>query len=305
MPSEMPDCLCCFSTWQPGDSQFGPGGSFQWFTCAKCGVTALSVYYDEGVVLMTSSCRVNFTETELSYVNGPLMTALRFRHMRLDEAREVLANRYWDRACDTVGVPRGTRVDRVPEDKLQAWREAYRYNEDPQWRNPSESGEAFIPPQVPSTLVAFTRLHGRWRECAREETARLLVPLDPIRIRHDEYWEEVFKALAPLADIKPLMTDNEYCGSRLEPWYQFDVNGALFTVGPRKRVANIRVVFPDGPTPDLSGIAAVARRDDVTFEMGSHGGIIHAWNKFRLVEYLTILIGVAKQRSAVATPASV
>ena len=100
LPEDMPDCLCGARAWQPGGGQMGPGGSSQWFRCDICKRLALEVYYGTGVILMTMLRNPKtFTGTEMDYVNGALTTALRFRERRVEEARAVVENRQWDRAC--------------------------------------------------------------------------------------------------------------------------------------------------------------------------------------------------------------
>lgn len=288
-------CLCRGNRWRPGGASFGPYGSSQWFTCTACGRLALSVYYCTGVFLITRQTGPEqFSESEIAYVNGALMTALRFLEHRKEEARVGVEHRYWDAACDRIGVPRGTEVGEVPEERRKAFRALLSYMDDEEWRNP-RAVAPFVPPQLPATLVAFTGHGGGWERVDPRESAALLVPLDPIRVAHNAFWKEIFESLRPLANFTPIEIPNEYEGSPHQPWYTFEVNGTRFTVGPRHRVSSVSAAFPK--YEDVSEIARVAKRDDVTYEAGSTGArkqvTIHAWDKYRLVEYMSVFMRIA------------
>lgn len=129
------------------------------------------------------------------------------------------------------------------------------------------------------------------------KTVDITVPADPIRVRQDTYFNEVFAKLEDeLGKIERTEVKNEYCCSENEPWYQFSIGKVVFTIGPRKRVIAVKITAPEGINTDAIRNVAQADQTIYTADGGWQSDAIiataievHAWTKEKLVEYLTIL----------------
>lgn len=167
--------------------------------------------------------------------------------------------------------------------------------------------EAPIPPRIPGDEIAVWLLRGRlsehvWRAVDPAETQELPVPPDPIRVRHDAYFKEVFEAVG-LTDTPRTEIPNTYYRDTFnkEPWYEFEVNGFKLVIGPRKRVISMSIAR--GEPFDPSPLTTLGERDNVTYD--ANGGwkskdkqatsaMIHAWNKDKTVEYLRTILQITE-----------
>ncbi len=168
--------------------------------------------------------------------------------------------------------------------------------------------EGMLPPRLPDNLMAWVRRiedepedSDDWLEIDHEFSQSLLIPIDPIRKRHDSYWKEIIDELGVIVKEVP----NRYYKdtNNIEPWYKCDDHlGAEIIFGPRKRVVSLSVYPIDkeevkefGPL-DFTEIRELAASDKVTFNDRGFGGIeIHAWNREKFVEYFRVIEKALKQ----------
>jgi len=201
--------------------------------------------------------------------------------------------------------------------------------------NPDRPDVVYAPDPInlPAGVTAFVSRKGKW-EAAKPLVGKL--PRDPVRVRHDRFYSEVFKAVQDSLGLTFTTTEraNGYYSDKFlsEPWYDFEVAGITFTVGPRKRVTHISFKAP-APV-GYAQLQALAKRDNVTFEVkppwedaaqallqaidkeadnwidqvqaaaykaedeyqGDKGKstevLIHAWDKDKAIEYLTTAIAM-------------
>jgi hypothetical protein len=153
-------------------------------------------------------------------------------------------------------------------------------------------------PQIPDALSVFV-VHGGedqgkyWTELDRDESAKAPLPVDPIAVRHREFWGPVVESTG--AHEIPNQYYNDQ--NNLEPWYEFKVPtlDATIQFGPRKRVLVIRVTGDKDFR--VSKIAELAEKDNTTFyaddqwqpwdaKRARHMEV-HAWGKDKFDSYLS------------------
>lgn len=148
-------------------------------------------------------------------------------------------------------------------------------------------------PQLPPELTAYRWIDKQWVLVDREESQRIPVPVDPIRLKHDKFWRALLEKMGLKDSVKEI--PNRYFDDRqnLEPWFELDHLGTIIRFGPRKRVFAIQVT---SETPfECSGIAKAAKRDDVTFvadevwkpdnRAEAKSIEVHAWGEEKFVSY--------------------
>ena len=238
-------------------------------------------------------------------LNEILLSTWRDRNERLKAAQKPLEDRWWNYACDEIGVPRGTTFEDVPKEKHAQWRAfwALLYENYRAYRVPEGFEKTLIPPQLPQGLAAYilqydTYGKASWEEVTREVSLAQPVPADPIRVRHDKFFSEVFTEVRKNlgCDFTTEYVPNAYCGAKCEPWFRFILGANTLIVGPRKRVTTIRVTAPQGLNTRKIRAAAVKVETTYTADGGWQSDIVtahelevHAWDKKQLVEFLTII----------------
>jgi hypothetical protein len=154
-----------------------------------------------------------------------------------------------------------------------------------------------IPPQLPDELTAYRMTDNQergWVLFDRDICRQTPVPKDPIRVHHDEFWDELLTKM----DLKNCVIEvpNRYYDDHLnlEPWFEFTApGGQVIRFGPRKRVLAIQVT---SEKPFLcEGIAKAAKLDNVTFEADGRWQPwdteeaksieVHAWNEESFTAY--------------------
>ncbi len=163
------------------------------------------------------------------------------------------------------------------------------------------------PLNVPDGVTAYVGRDGEWEHVNPECEASPL-PADPLRVGWDAYFDDVFEqvALATGQTITRTEAPNGYHSDALkaEPWWGFRIRHADFLVGPRKRVINIEFIASE--PVNVTALRDVATADKVTYEANGRYQnqadrarlvTIHAWNKEKLVEYLTLLIKAVVAKS--------
>ncbi len=200
---------------------------------------------------------------------------------------------------DIFGYGQGAFITHHEVDDIQDY-----VNKDliPQWRyNKKHNLKATVPPQLPDRVFLFTRVEEEdgsprsipgWNCFTKATTLGVQPPEDPILTEHRAYWEGIFEHLN-IKDAKEV--ENRYCGSELEPWYEFQINGTFWIVGPRKRVDVIEV---QSPTPlDFVAIRTLATRDNVTQYEDENSFRVHVWNKKKFFEYFYAMLSAVETRS--------
>jgi hypothetical protein len=300
MPDQAPKCLCGTKQWNPGGASFSPGLQSQWFTCSDCGRPAIDIGNGGGHAFIISTAdNGEFPQDGLNWLNSTLLLVWRDVQERLTTARNVIEQEACDTFCKGEGLAQGTKIDGMDEAQTERFRSMWDtlYMDD-RWRKPAGFESQGLPPMVPQCVTVFHPLgDGEWLMIDHTKTVDITVPADPIRVRHDTYFNEVFAKLEDeLGKIERTEVKNEYCGAENEPWYQFSIGKVVFTVGPRKRVIAVKITAPEGINTDA--IRSVAQADQTTYT--ADGGWqsdaiiataieVHAWTKEKLVEYLTIL----------------
>jgi hypothetical protein len=241
----------------------------------------------------------DFPQEGLRWINSTLLLVWRDVLERLTTARNVIEQEAWDDFCKGESLPQGTKVDKMDEGQTKRFRVMRgALCKDDRWCKPAGFENQGLPPKVPQCVTVFHPLDdGEWLMIDHAKTVDIAVPADPIRVRHDAYFNEVFARLEDkLGKIHRTEINNEYCGSENEPWYQFSIGKVVFIIGPRKRVIAVKIIAPEGINTDA--IRTIAQADETTYV--ADGGWqsdaiiataieVHAWTKEKLVEYLTIL----------------
>jgi len=307
LPEQLPTCIFGHKNWRPGGAQLGPGYDQEWFSCHDCGLTALYLSEDGGnlFLILQQLDGDQLTKEISTWLNDTLRVFWRANAAELKKVRDAIETVYWDRACEAVGVPLKTPWHKVPKDKLKRFQEiGGKYTEISEWHKPRGIDLSPIPPKLPVGVTCFI-LKGRdgdrfnWKWVSHEETAQIEVPPDPVRVRHDAYFSEVFETIRKELGIEfvPEEVPNCYCGFKAQPWFQFKIGENTFVVGPRKRVVAILVASQSGLATDEIRKVALDE-DNVTYSPNGkwHGTDavastleVHAWTKEKLIQYLMIL----------------
>lgn len=303
---DLPKCLCGAHDWKEGGASFC-GMEQRWFSCQSCGRPGEFLYASGcgGFVLPTDAG--GDIDAEREYINEVLLVTWRVRGEKAEEARSELVALEWATFCQQHDIPVGTKYSDVPaeieDEKSTFLREI---GERPNYRIPAGFEKAPMPPKLPTALTIFLLIQGasdrdRWEQVKHADTKRLEMPLDPIRVRHDEYHNSFFAFLSEKlgVPIEREEIENQYCGAINQPWFRFKLGEVIFVVGPRKRVAAINVEAPNGIP--VAEIRAAAQGDDVTYSAQDQAGeystdtdfayrvTVHAWDTEQLERYLTIL----------------
>jgi len=160
-----------------------------------------------------------------------------------------------------------------------------------------------VPPRLPRQVTGFFVRDDKYVEVDHQESYKVEIPPDPIRVKHDEFWGGVLKVLG----IEAVETRNRYFpdngnfenAKELEPWYTCEVNGATLLFGPRKRVYSIQV---EREEPfDVAAISKLAEADGTSYwanggwhnhEMPKAKNLdVHAWGRDKLIAYFGLILG--------------
>lgn len=300
MPEKAPKCLCGKKQWTPGGASISSGLQSQWFTCYNCRRPAISIGNGGGhAFIVSKTCSSEFPNDAMNWINDTLLLVWRDVQQRLTAARNVIELEARGAFCKNESLPQGTRIDAMNEAQTERFRAMWDalYKQD-NWRRPPGFEDQGLPPQVPeSVTVLYPTGDGEWKMIDPAETVSIEIPADPIRVRHDAYFNEVFTSLErELGKFERVEVKNEYCGAKNEPWYQFALGSFIFTVGPRKRVITIKVDAPDGINTESIRKAAQADGTTYTADGEWQGDAtvatdieVHAWTKEKLIEYIKII----------------
>lgn len=287
--TDYPNCTCGHNNWQGGGGQIGPGYQFSGRKCGSCGNLAQYVGRDGWWCVLIFPQILG--EAPLDYINTTMMLqarAYQALHEAVNDAKskilfdDLLSQ--WDldpaKGCvhhylDGEYTPEGqthtrsnfeyrdTVGNRLDIDHL-AFQEACRKLDEDNPPRPDVL-RAPDPINLPEGITAYVSRAHQW-DLAKPFVGKL--PKDPRRVRHDRDFLEVFQAVQEATGqaFAPTERKNGYYEDRTnsEPWYEFQIGGTTFTVGPRKRVTHIS--FKAALPVDYSALQALATTDKVTFE---------------------------------------
>ena len=155
-----------------------------------------------------------------------------------------------------------------------------------------------IPPQVPGDEVSVwiqNKVDGEWTWEAVDagRSQEIEVPVDPIKLRHAKLFNEIFEAVG-LANKTRTELPNGYYKDQFknEPWYAIAYGDYTITIGPRKRVINIKMQRKNNEAFDSSVVKALGEKDGVTCKGGpkERECLLHAWGKDKAIEYLGTML---------------
>lgn len=288
----VPPCPFCKADWfHPGSSYLSSGFHQQGFTCSGCGCFVQFLSHQGGNLLAYitrdiceaegegEDATYRFPKRYTDWVDRYLLPTWRDWSEQWETHKET-EWRSWLEEVFFVQFPELTK-EGWPKHTISYHDcppEAQEVYDDQFWEgDKTHSGHRKIglyipppptlkpsayPPQAPRIEGLFLRFHveGEWKDVDFDHSAMLLIPEDPILRRNREFFDEVWAAVEQ--DLPPRTeTQNQYGG--IEPWYTFELGGATFTCGWRKRVVSLQVEYDPGfPT---ACIKALAERDGVTY----------------------------------------
>lgn len=303
---DLPKCLCGAHDWKEGGAIFG-GMEQSGFSCQSCGRPGEFLYASGcGGFLLPTDVGGDI-DAERKYINDVLLVIWRVQGEKAEEARSKLVASEWATFCQQHDLPVGTKYSDVPME-IEGEKSTFlrEIGERPDYRIPAGFEKAPMPPKLPTALTIFLLIQGtsdsdRWEQVKHADTKQLEMPLDPIRVQHDEYHNLFFASLSEKlgVSIEREEIKNQYSGAINQPWFRFKLGEVIFVVGPRERVAAINIEAPNGIS--VAEIRAAAQGDDVTYseqdQMGeyspsaivAHKITVHAWDTEQLERYLIIL----------------
>lgn len=315
---ELPVCDCGRNDFSNRSTSLGPGYYNATHRCQACQTLAWVLSSDAGMVCILVPPSLDVAPVE-RWVNDVLQPTWRDRSAKLKAHRkeewaawldEVFKVRFPE--C-TVFPDHSVSYHDLPKEAQEAIDLQFGENDEKRGTYrplPPELLAPVYPPQVPEGVTVWF-LDGRgpdarWVLAVHNVSAAITPPRDPILVSNERYFAEVWKEVeaalgCPLPDR--VEVKNGYGGR--EPWYQFVVGTATFTVGWRKRVVSLQVESPTLLSTER--IRPLASRDDTTYEAhrGDEGGwqseirtanviLIHAWTREKLVEYIVALYQTAQ-----------
>ena len=306
MPEELPHCVCGLHKWNSGGGSFGVM-SQQGFTCHYCGRHASIIFYEHAGCFITTEEYTDNIDNYKDWLNNTLLITMRAYGELVEIAQKKIYQRwlaqfksrhvrYFD--YTTIGALKGH------DDKLWEFgcKQAEKLYRKPYYLNP-KSVKLPALSKLPEGLQFAWFVGGgdnesNWQWVHHRNTEYIECPPDPIRVKHDAYWNEIFAKFPNVFDKREEIK-NRYCGAACEPWYKIMIPTAQMIIGPRKRVDSIQVTF--SRKVNVSCLRDIAKADGTTYTAdGGWQGIsdeateieIHAWTKEKVVEYLTIILEI-------------
>ena len=302
---DLPVCPCGTKKWSSGGASISPTLAQFCYSCASCLRPGQFISSLGGAVFFTPTQGISkFPDVVNEWFEISLLPAWRVREEEIKAVQQLIEDRWRKYACDEVGVPHGTEYNKIPKTKCRQWNNFWELLQSyPPYLNPFGFEKPVIPPQLPLEITAFILSKrmgdGRvWKKVSHKESRSLPVPSDPIRVRHDAFYKEVFADTRRLLGVEftPEEVRNEYCGAAAQPWFKFKLGRNTVVVGPRKRVTAIKVTSPGGfNTRDLRAAALAIpvtymanglRQDEVVVAQSVE---VHAWDKAQLLRFLNII----------------
>jgi hypothetical protein len=273
----------------------GPGYCDQGFTCTNCNAPVslvsraggtLLAYFAPGVCEVSEDGFRQVPPAYLTYVNDTLLKTWRVR----SDAMKAHENKEWETWVAQEFKPQWPDLDYpsgklsyydLPDDARAAIDAVFGgTNEVRKVGNyltiPEGLQKPVVPPQVPQavhdgTWVFLSRIESGWERLDPAATVDLPIPRDPLIVRNEEFWNDVFTQVEQAIEQpfpERAETPNGYSNRpNAEPWYTFTLAGTEFRVGWRKRVTSLTLTFPQPKA--VGDIHALADRDSVTYSAKS------------------------------------
>ncbi|MDB5194737.1 MAG: hypothetical protein JWN50_751 [Parcubacteria group bacterium] len=299
-------CICGGLNWRQGGGSFSPDLVQHSNECSVCGRRAVEMSHRGGQIFIVNRKKEEFSQGINIWMEEVLLPTWRNRETALKAARLPMEDESWDQVCDALSLPRRTRSDGVPEDKMEAWRKEWD-KVDPHMRSdllyvtPIGFEAPVVYARVPRELLVYAPVLDRsgalvWRVLTSKATKDLPLPRDPVRVRHDRLFTKIFaeveKKLGMKFDLERI--ENQYCGSIAEPWYRIMFGENTVVVGPRKRVVAVKVSAPEAIPIDRIRIAAEGASYSADGSWQSEASAakeveVHAYTPEKVIELLTII----------------
>jgi len=295
-----PNCVCGKNNWQDHGGYLGSELQQRGMLCLSCGGISTFISARGGNIFVIPNKRSDqIPQSAIDWINGTVLPTWRARWEEIERARKPLE----ETICTHFGLPIEATYQDVSEDKIEEWHKLWdELQGRPDYRIPVGFECPPIPAQMPEGITCYIQTStGIWRWVSREETLKLTEPPDPIRVRHDDFFKQVFTELAGIIGIETVAREeipNEYCGSKNEPWYSFNLGSNTIKLGPRKRVYAIKIQAPNGFETKQLRAVTVEEYNNTYWNDGDWQGKaataskieVHAWNKEQLMRLLTIVV---------------
>jgi hypothetical protein len=294
-----PNCVCGKNDWQDYGGYFSPGLQQRGMLCSACGgISTFVCNGRENIFFIPNEKSDQIPRTAIDWLNEVVLPTWRARGEEIEKAQKPLEEICWKSACEKLGLPVGTKDEDVPEDKRGEWKKIWEeFYARPNYRIPEGFERPPIPAQMPEGITCYIQISDSiWQWVSREETLALIQPPDPVRVKHDNFFKQIFTELASILGIDNIdrkEIPNEYCGAENEPWYCFNFGSNTIKIGPRKRVYAIKIqASNDFDTRELRTVT-VEEYGNTYSDRGEAGTPteleVHAWNKEQLMRLLTIV----------------
>jgi hypothetical protein len=300
LTADLPACALCGSNrYEPRGANLSPSLCQQGFRCLSCNADIVLLSMDVCHLLMFAATPAHF-----EYVNGVLLSTWRAWIEHVTPFREQIYGDLRRQSLEELGIPEDADVFKLPEgirrQQHERMEELNRLHS-LQLRFPPGSEPCPLPPKMPRDMTAMVKPHDVWTRIKPEDTAHLPVSPDPIRVRHDRIFNEIFTTVRLGLDIKfdrITMIPNEYFDDKYQrqPWYTLEVGNGDIVIGPRKRVIEIRALMKEPHMRmNVEELLSMADQDGVTWNCSgppraASACEIHAWGQAKATEYLSVLI---------------
>jgi len=311
---DMPPCLCGAHAWSGGGGMMSSDLCSSHFSCSSCGKPAIYLAANYcSAVFQPSGTRNEFDEQDDKFINGVVLRMWRIRGERIDDLCTEIRRAGAARIMKELGHAEGTTWRDLDKKQLETFREVLRAQEKslaPDVNdkkilesvleaNPDLKPEPMLPGLDGRLVVRTGNKSDGWVVMDASVCREAELPQDPIRVRHDKYFDRVFAAIEEIVGhpVEREEIPNQYYSDQNnnEPWFECRDILPLFrlTIGPRKRVINIKVECHN--LFCVERIRDLAAADNVTYENeGVWKGdralstciVVHAWTQAKTIEYL-------------------
>lgn len=302
--NKLPNCSCGNNTWEQKGLSSSSLLTQISLHCKSCNRRASSLSDRNNNVFLIFTYSEEIDTTIRSWANDILLPTWRDYQERLEKVQQAINERWLKYVLQELELPEGTTYHTVPEEKKSGWDNMWSLLEHyAAYTNPSSVKKITIPPQLPKQLEAYVKEGEVWIKVDHAESSNQIVPPDPIRTHHDEYYKDVFDTLEKNLNytITREHVPNEYIGAKNQPWFKFTLGANTITMGPRNRVSAIKLSCNEGFNATKISTAAI---DANVSYWGDEGDGMHEWkskasqvkelevharSKEQLVEFLMII----------------
>ena len=306
LAENLPFCPCCNAKdYTAGGAHISGGGSSQWFTCQGCRAVVLVLFEGPCSYMLFFEEEKSVQSILDSWVNTDVAVLIRDANDRFEKEKKRMWLEFLPEFLERHGAkevqPGCISYHNLPTQAAKDEIDEY---------NKLERTPGFIRgfksspllPKIPSGVQVLGWTVEGWARQDAQASQSVPVPRDPITVRNEEFWNDVFGVLE-ITGATP--TQNGYHHHSNEPWFRFSRYGVDFLVGWRKRVVSLEMRFSD--SKDVTPLRDLAAKDNTTFEVEGHWGtqphnptvkgshvLIHAWGREKCVEYLKAMMEIAR-----------